>query len=66
MECWKGMLISKIFCEISLVARMVKLILNGDMPGVKMEELDQEGFGLRMQFMLKAKEKSGRKNANPS
>jgi len=56
LELLEGMLIRK-YLEISKVARMVKAILNGDMPG-KMEELDQEFLALRMQFTAKAKDKA--------
>jgi hypothetical protein len=59
LELLEGMLIRK-YLEISKVARMVKAILNGEMPG-KMEELDQEVLALRMQFLAKAKEKAAEK-----
>jgi DNA-binding NarL/FixJ family response regulator len=62
LESLEAMLLRK-YLEISKVSRIVKAILNGDMPG-KMEELDQEILALRMQFINKAKEKAAEKITN--
>ncbi|MDG1277646.1 MAG: helix-turn-helix domain-containing protein [Algoriphagus sp.] len=62
LESLEAMLLRK-YLEISKVARIVKAILNGDMPG-KMEELDQEILALRMQFINRAKEKAAEKITN--
>ncbi|WP_075351523.1 helix-turn-helix domain-containing protein [Algoriphagus marinus] len=62
LESLEAILLRK-YLEISKVARIVKAILNGDMPG-KMEELDQEILALRMQFINRAKEKAAEKITN--
>jgi DNA-binding NarL/FixJ family response regulator len=59
LESLEGMLLRK-YLEISKVARIVKAIMNGEMPG-KMEELDQELLVLRLQFVQHAKENAAEK-----